>query len=211
MKRMIGMILMVTMFLFSTSVFGYSNKTAAAEELEKYGVVTKNHLGELTVEGPVTRAMMAKMIMIMLGNSAEKQKTTFSDVPSDHWASGYISQAANLGIINGMGDGTFAPEENVTYEQAVKMIVCALGYGKYAERKGGYPAGYVMTGTSLGVMPQKAVISDVADRGDIMIMLATALDIPIMVMVGFGETETYKVLDGKNGEGFVTLRTILEE
>ena len=211
MKKIISMLLMAAMMLSQASVFATNNKTMAAEELEKYGIVTRNQLGGLTIEGPVTRAMMAKMIVFMLDYSEDSKNVGFTDVPTDHWASSYIAQATDLGIINGMGDGTFAPDECVTYQQAVKMIVCALGYSKYAERLGGYPTGYVMTGTSLGIMPQKAVLNEAVDRGELMIMLATALDIPIMVMTGFGENDSYKVLDGKNGEHLVTLRTKLEE
>jgi len=90
------------------------------------------------------------------------------------------------------------------------MIVCALGYGVDAERKGGYPHGYVMTAMNLGLTPSKAIMTESADRGEIMIMLAKALDVPVMVMVEDEYKTVYKVLNGEDGEGFVTLRTRLE-
>ena len=52
----------------------------------------------------------------------------FTDVPASHWAAGYIAYCAQRGIINGMGDGTFAPDSPVTGLQFAKMLLCALGY-----------------------------------------------------------------------------------
>ena len=52
----------------------------------------------------------------------------FTDVPASHWAAGYIAYCANAGIINGMGDGTFAPDSPVTGLQFAKMLLCAVGY-----------------------------------------------------------------------------------
>ena len=52
----------------------------------------------------------------------------FTDVDASHWAKNYIQTAYNLGIIAGMGDGTFAPDAPVTYEQALKMVVCTDVY-----------------------------------------------------------------------------------
>jgi hypothetical protein len=39
---------------------------------------------------------------------------TFTDVPSSHWAANYINFVASHEIFNGMGDGTFAPDDNMT-------------------------------------------------------------------------------------------------
>ncbi len=212
MKKIIC-ILLATMLVLSMSigVFAENEKETAAKELEKYGIVdARNYLGELTVEGPVTRAEMTKMLVLMLCLTPDSKACEFTDVPADHWASEYISRAVVFGIVNGMGDGTFAPDEYVTYQQAMKMIVCALGHGVAAERRGGYPHGYVMTGMNLGLAPSKASLAESADRGEIMIMLAKALDVPIMVAFDSGNETAYKVLDGKNGERFVTLRMRLE-
>ncbi|MCI9348475.1 MAG: CehA/McbA family metallohydrolase [Oscillibacter sp.] len=42
---------------------------------------------------------------------------SFSDVSSSHWASAEISWAAEKGIMQGVGDGVFAPERTVTRQQ----------------------------------------------------------------------------------------------
>ena len=51
---------------------------------------------------------------------------TFSDVASVEWAKESIEALADKGILNGKGDGKFAPNDNVTREEFVKIIVVAF-------------------------------------------------------------------------------------
>ena len=50
----------------------------------------------------------------------------FSDLFENHWAYPYIMYLVDIGILNGINDTQFAPEENVTREQFAKMLVSAL-------------------------------------------------------------------------------------
>lgn len=52
----------------------------------------------------------------------------FSDLGSVEWAKEGINALAEAGVINGMGDGTFAPDRGVTRAEFVKMIVEAFGF-----------------------------------------------------------------------------------
>jgi len=58
------------------------------------------------------------------GPSAEHRR--FPDVTADFWAFGTIDRMAQLGIISGHPDGLFAPNDAVTREQFVRMIVVAF-------------------------------------------------------------------------------------
>lgn len=49
----------------------------------------------------------------------------------DHWAEEYITTLVNAGVINGMGDGTFQPNAQVTRAQFVKMLATAVGAGNF--------------------------------------------------------------------------------
>lgn len=212
MRRVIAFLLsMVLILSVSTVVFAESKEEIAAKELEKYEILdTKDYLGKISTDGHVTRAEMAKMLVLMLGLSPSDAVAKFSDVPSEHWAHRFISRAVAFGIVNGMGDGTFLPDEYITYQQAIKMIVCALGYSVVAERNGGYPHGYTITGVNLGITPDKAVVTKIADKGEIIVMLQKALDVPIMVVTEDESQTAYKILNGKSGERLVTMRTRLE-
>jgi len=47
---------------------------------------------------------------------------SFVDVPSDYWAASSIENMAWRGIVNGMGDNSFAPEKTVTYAEFIAML-----------------------------------------------------------------------------------------
>ena len=51
---------------------------------------------------------------------------TFTDVPKSHWAYTFVEKAVEKGWVSGMGDGTFAPNANVTYAQFCVMLVSAF-------------------------------------------------------------------------------------
>ncbi len=94
--------------------------------------------GTFKPEQNVTRAEFTAMLMRTLGlggiGSTSAANLPFSDVseinPDINWAIPNINTAYEMGIINGYEDGSFKPQANVAYEEAIKMIVCTLGYGK---------------------------------------------------------------------------------
>lgn len=64
-------------------------------------------------------------------------KVYFIDVQSDCWAAKYINALYESGIVSPAADKMFNPNDNITYEQACKMLVYALGYGKWVNYTGG--------------------------------------------------------------------------
>jgi len=76
---------------------------------------------------PVTREQMAKFLIIpyILKNpdAEEGESLSFTDFDNvSEWAVNYVNKATALGILNGMGDGTFAPKGEVLREQAFAAI-----------------------------------------------------------------------------------------
>lgn len=53
-------------------------------------------------------------------------ETAFSDVPKEHWAWQAVEYLHHKGIVNGIGEKTFAPDESVTREQFVTMLFRAF-------------------------------------------------------------------------------------
>ena len=189
----------------------------AVETLSKLGIVTGYEDGSYKPETVVTRAEMAALIARIQGYdevAKASAATIFADVAKEHWASGYVAQAANQGIINGYGDGTFGPDDAVTYEQAVKMIMATLGYTPYANFNGGYPTGYLAAATRYGVTKKvsNAVVGTGANRGTIAQLLNNAIDTPLMVQDSWstnGDVE-FIVYDGSAKAGNV-YKTLMSE
>ena len=59
--------------------------------------------------------------------SAAASKTMiFNDVPQSHWAYKYINKLAEKGMIDGVGNDNFAPDNSITREAFVKLIISCL-------------------------------------------------------------------------------------
>lgn len=116
----------------SSSVFsdisGYSWAKDAIEELYKRGIISGKGNGMYAPADILTRAELTKMIVNAFELKADGT-SEFSDIDG-HWAKEFITIANSLGIVNGTGDGLFAPDGLITREQAAKIIYGALTYGK---------------------------------------------------------------------------------
>ncbi len=135
--------------------------------------------GTFKPDGAITRAECAKIITcVMNADTVTVASGGFTDV-DDHWAKDNIGVCASLGIINGMGDGTFKPDDQVTYEQMLKMTVCMLGYTPVAEYKGGYPDGYISEANDLGLLEKISGqgFSEPAARGVVAQIVYNALEV----------------------------------
>ena len=206
MKKYLCLLLVLSMCIgvFASDTFA---------DLKKYGIMQGDPDGAMRLEDEVTRAEVAKMIVAALGQLGTAElpcDTVFEDVTSAYWASGFIHAAYAQGIIHGKTKTTFAPEDHITNEEVIKMIVCALGYGEMANARGGYPFGYMMLADKLGILKGLDLVgTKEALRGDIATMLTNALDIPLMMQVGFGSVVEWQIMNGENGIPLRTWRTVL--
>jgi subtilisin family serine protease len=71
-----------------------------------------------------TRAQFAKMLVLSHAWPViTPAQPSFTDVPRDFWAYGYIETVRAHGVVSGYMDGTFLPASNVTRAQMAKMLV----------------------------------------------------------------------------------------
>lgn len=104
--------------------------------LSAFGLVDEGREAATTIK----RGDFAAVMMKYLGyGNTYSTGNTFSDVPD---RTSPIYNISQIGLMNGYGDGTFRPDDNISVEQAVTVIVKALGYEQMAQMKGGYPTGY---------------------------------------------------------------------
>lgn len=76
-------------------------------------------------EHRITRAEFASLLVRALGLK-EKATDQFSDVKAHHWFAGAVGAAAEAGLVNGVSDASFDPNENITREQMAVMLSRAL-------------------------------------------------------------------------------------
>ncbi len=174
MRKVLSFVLVLAMILGSVSmafaapsdVVGTDSETSVSVLMD-LGVVTGYSDGSFKPAGIVTRAEMAAFIIRALGlNPNATSATQFSDVSATHWASKYVVYAASLGIILGRTATVFDPDATVSYDEAVTMLVRALGYTE-ASLNGTYPAAYVSKAKALGIIGSIQAGTAGANRGDI--------------------------------------------
>jgi hypothetical protein len=70
----------------------------------------------------ITFSPVSAQINSQITAPTDAQIVRFFDVPSNHWAKGFVEALATRGIINGFPDGTFRPDEGVTRAQFAAMV-----------------------------------------------------------------------------------------
>lgn len=151
MKRIVTLILTMSILL-SIAVFntGYAAETQSIKE-SSYCEKAASFLGVLnfkkfstSMNEEISRGEFTNLLLSLLkiSKTAGTDERIFQDIPVGSTYYGATAVAYQLGYVGGY-KGNFRPADTVTAQEAVKMLVTALDYGEYAERSGGYPAGYL--------------------------------------------------------------------
>ena len=164
----------VTAMVMTVTAFsGAAIADAPTDRLTELGIMEGYEDGKLHLERTLTRAEFAKIFAtaFLSDDDVAVLPASFSDIDSNYWASKYIGQAISAGVINGFADGTFRPEESITYEQAVKIIV------QYLEKRDReYPLGYVREAVDVGILDGvTATIGADMTRGDVAYLVDNAM------------------------------------
>lgn len=168
--------------------------------LSALSIMNGDENGKFRLDDTIIRSEAAKIAVHVMGledaADAARGKSVFTDVSEEHWANGYINVAASLGLIEGDGDGTFRPNDSITYAEAMTIMVRATGYNISAMNHGGFPAGYMSVGTSNG-MSKNVVCGqlEAITRGNVAYLTANSLEVPMMEQKGYGASATYEVTD----------------
>lgn len=226
-KKVISSVAALTMVASSVAAFAVdfpdvestASYAQAVQELSALDVISGYDDGTFGPDKLVTRAEITKMIVDALAErssaEASTESTKFADVSADHWAKGYINQGVANGFIAGMSDTEFDPDANVTYVQAQKMLVSAIGYETYAQAQGGWPTGYKTYAASLDITKGISGITDSTEltRAQVAQMIDNAMDAPLCVIASWKtewngtKTPNLEVRDGKEGRAYETLFT----
>ena len=75
----------------------------------------------------------------------------------------------------------FEPDENVTFGDAAKILVCALGYEEVAQQRGGYPSGYVTVARERGFVDKSQPVESLLNRENAAEMIYNTLFVAPMI------------------------------
>ncbi len=72
----------------------------------------------------ITILLLATMLAILMAFSASAAEANFTDVKSSDWFYNDVKTAVEMGLVNGKTATTYAPNDNLTYAEAVKLAAC---------------------------------------------------------------------------------------
>lgn len=212
MKRFLSAVL-VTVILSSFMPAGISAYTDVNNQdkcyesaliLQDLGIISGYDDGSFRPLENITRAEFTKIVVCMMDKEKEAKTLSsapaFSDVDRGNWASAYINYAVSKNILSGYSDGTFRPDNNISFSEAVTIL---LRTASYTEEDVGYfwPNNYIDAAASTGIADGISYApSDVITRGDAAILAARTLFVrpPESAQSGkntFIETVGYTVLE----------------
>ncbi|WP_419878031.1 S-layer homology domain-containing protein [Brevibacillus centrosporus] len=167
------------------------------KRLEALGLVAGYGNGDFGVDKTITRAEFATLIVrargLEQGAKLAQFNTTYTDVKSTDWFAGFVNVASGEEIVKGFPDKSFKPQNQVTYAEAVTMIVRALGYEPSV--KGVWPNSMISKASELNIAKGINNPNNAAVRGDIFKMLDNALRVDLMEQVEYGTDIRFNVTD----------------
>lgn len=189
-----------------------SSHKRAIEVLYNLNLVNGDENGNFNPDKEITRVEFLAMVIRMIGQEASAKALAtealpFADVSEDHWGRGYIYFAYKMGIANGMSDNEFGPGLKVTYNQAIKMIVSSLGYGVVAEKKGGWPVGYLSQAVTLDLTNGVSSKERELKREEVARLILNGVTVPMRELINdeFVQTRTpLETMGYKKYNGVVT-------
>lgn len=201
-KRIIAVFMAAFITVSGISVAAAETKQASPAEIAAIGAAVDLGLITFTdysADKTIQRRDLAEAVVKSMGAEKQKYSAAFNDVEKNDDKANYINGAYSLGILSGYFDGGFHPFSTVTYSEAIKAMVTMVGYGNYAEYKGGYPGGYLTVANELKISRGMDFTADSPiTLGKFCIMLLKTLEVDMLESVEVvGDDITFSSQNGK--------------
>jgi hypothetical protein len=83
--------------------------------------------GNYCPDNPVSRAAFAVYLRRAFDLGGVSGSTSFSDVPTSHWAASSIESAARAGVVEGCSLGLYCPDDTISRADAARLLASAYG------------------------------------------------------------------------------------
>ncbi|MEA4919902.1 MAG: S-layer homology domain-containing protein [Clostridiaceae bacterium] len=171
---------MILSMLTGTALAAPSLEEEVLPVLAVMGVINGDENGNLDLSASVTRAQFVKMAVAASKYKTQGQAVSsvspYPDVPAKAWYSGYITTARDNSYISGYLDGTFRPDNYVTLEEAISVMLKVMGYSG-TDFAAGYPAAHMSLYYSLDLdNGMTAVQGGIMKRSDCAVLIYNCLN-----------------------------------
>lgn len=208
-KSLVFLLALVMVFAFATSAFAveYSDigdqsqlVQDAIYKLSALGIVQGYEDGTWQPDANITRAEFAQIACLAGGYgdsyaSLTNTASPFSDVKVGVWYTGWINLAYSAGYIQGDGNGLFRPNDNITENEVITVLVRLLNYND--NLTGTWPVNYVRQAGVLGLLDDVSLTgSAAAKRSLVAVLTSEVLDEDMVVWSK--DTESFKPDENKS-------------
>lgn len=216
-KKLVVLLAVVMMFAFSASAYAatfsdVSERPVVEQDAIKkavaLGIIEGYEDGTFGPDKTITRAEFAKIAVTAAGakdtaTMLEANASSFKDVKANSWYTGWINAAESLGIFKGDSNGNFRPNDTISNQEAITVLLRLLGYND--NLTGSWPVNYVTKANQINILDDVNIVaSAAAKRGDITVMLSATLDSDL-VTYDKDTNEFVKKQVGITSSDFVTL------
>lgn len=205
MRKILSFVLVLSLVLGSFSMAFAASPTTGLSDIAKnanedaiqvnndLGIITGFPDGTFKPEQAVNRAEFAAMITraLAIPESALAGYTAsaFKDMSGYGWAAGYIGFCQSKGIMLGDGQGNAMPGRTISVNEAMTMVLRAIGYVNHSsELVGVWPSNYVTVAQNVGLYEDVAATLTV-DRANAAQIIYNALTVQKVAVNADGKTE----------------------
>lgn len=188
-KKLVVLLAVVMMFAFSASAYA-----AVFSDMDEQSVTVQDAVAKAVALGiidgyedgtfgpgqTITRAEFAKIAVTAAGakdtaTMLEKNASSFKDVKANSWYTGWINAGESLGIFLGDPNGNFRPNDTISNQEVVTVMMRLLGYND--NLTGTWPVNYVTKANQIHMLDDVTIVATApATRADVAVMLDATLD-----------------------------------
>lgn len=99
-----------------------SNCPQALDHLRYFGFISGKENGAFHPQDNLTRAELCQLLAGALNCARPKTSSPFSDVTDDAWYAPAVTAISQMGLVSGVGNGEFHPEEPVDNQQLLTVM-----------------------------------------------------------------------------------------
>jgi hypothetical protein len=145
---------------YSSGLSVYVTPAGGSRTLLSGTYLDKTQSGSVTIRGAYfTEAGTYTLELVNNSFSPASQTVTvtltagFTDVPAGAWYETYVTELVAAGVVNGVGNGLFQPNGTLTWGQAVKLLLLAVGEDEQVPTGSHWASGYMDKAVADGIIP----------------------------------------------------------
>lgn len=96
--------------------------------LKTYGLINGREDGRFHPQDTLTRAELCQLLAVALHCTVPTNESPYSDVADDAWYAKAVIAMSNMGLVQGIGEDTFRPDDPVDHQQLITIM------GRLAQR-----------------------------------------------------------------------------